>query len=365
MATSLLWFLAVQIRRQPLWVHPTDLMILQAPLETAGVLSWPLLRAVLPALGWGAGLGVLVGVVCPQLVWFAVSLPLILAGARVLQAWRAAGTGAEAPRRWVARYAVALSPLLAAGSTGLLPVVTVLGLTWAVWGWHQSWAAGVSARARLDLEYEGLRQGARQLGLPVSVQHPDVPPRHTRIRPVLRGQGAAAAAAWRSWLHVLTHSWRLVAGLALGPALLPVFAAEPGSAGPVWSSLVLAVTLPLLGPVVPAGLPITGAAQRLARILPAALPLSVLAALGGTGTVVWAHASGLLPVVAALAPWVALVGAEWLDTSGLLLPDQAAQARFGVATLPGVLSALCLSFGLPWAAPVVLLVAIAGPLLRV
>ncbi|GGS07135.1 hypothetical protein [Deinococcus sedimenti] len=80
---------------------------------------------------------------------------------------------------------------------------------------------------------------------------------------------------------------------------------------------------------------------------------------------VWAHASGLLPVVAALAPWVALVGAEWLDTSGLLLPDQAAQARFGVATLPGVLSALCLYFGLPWAAPVVLLVAIAGPLLRV
>lgn len=66
---------------------------------------------------------------------------------------------------------------------------------------------------------------------------------------------------------------------------------------------------------------------------------------------VWAHASGLLPVVAALAPWVALVGAEWLDTSGLLLPDQAAQARFGVATLPGVLSALCLYFGLPWAAP--------------
>lgn len=365
-AVALLWTLAVRVRRQPLWIHITDEVLLQAPLATTGVLLWPLLRALLTPLAWGVGLGTLVGLLLPQLRWLAVSLPLCLMGAAVLQAWSTAARPAGDPQTRTRLHLLALLPLLAAPSAPLLPLVTGAGLMGALLGWSRQWGLGVNARSRLDLQYEGVRRGAQRLGLPASVQHPDVPPRHFPVRPPLRGRSAAAACTWRSQLHVLAHLWRLVPALAMGPALLPLFstAAEPVPGGPMWSGIVLALVLPLLGPAAPAGVPISVASQRLARVWPAALPLSLLSIVSGVLTVLWGNGPVLLLLAAALAPWVALANAEWLETSGLLPPDQAAQVRFGVALLPGIVTFLCLHFGLPWAMPLLLLAGAGLPLIR-
>jgi len=324
------------------------------------------MRALLTPMAWGSGLGLLMALLLPQLIWSAVALPLALMGAIMLQASSMSARLSGNQRLLTFTKLLAFLPFLAAPFMPLLPLVTGAGLLGAILVWTSLWQTTVHPRPRLHLQFEGIRRGARQLGLPAPTQHPDIPPPHSRFRPTFHHSGAFAVCTWRSLLHVMAHPWRLWTVLALGPALFPILSgvAIDITGGPVLSGILLSFSLPLLGPSTPPGLPITAASERLARILPAALPLSILAALSGVLMAIFVHVSPLIVPIAALAPWVVLANTEWMETSGFMLADQAVQARIGVAMLPGVITFLFVYFGLAWAAPVALLAMAVIPLGR-
>ncbi|ANE42409.1 hypothetical protein [Deinococcus puniceus] len=343
-----LWLAAALVRRQPVWLHTTDDLLLQTPLPQAQALRWPLLRSSLGPLAWGVCSGLLIVLLFPGLIWQAATFPVAFATAAMIRALSVNARLADDAQARAFALWLALLPLLGAFfAPSVLPLAAV-GIWAAYRAWLRLWQVAIHPRPRLHMQFEGLCRGAQKLGLPAPTQHPDLPPAHSRFRPVLRGSGVFAASAWRSTLHVLTHARLLLPALLLGPALLPLLSPVPFPGGPVYSGLLLMLMLPLLGPNPPAGLPITAAAQRWTRILPAAVPLSVLALVSGVATVLFVQTSPLLVLVAVLAPWVVLAVSEWLATSGFMLPDQIALARFGAAMLPGIVTYLCISFGLAW-----------------
>lgn len=345
-----LWLAAALTRRQPVWLHTTDDLLLQTPLPQAQALRWPLLRSLLGPLAWGVCSGFLIVLLFPQLIWQAATLPVAFAAAAIIRALSAnARLAHDAQARAFALW-LALLPLFGAFFAPLVLPLAAVGIWAAYRAWLRLWQVAIHPRSRLHMQFEGLCRGAKKLGLPAPTQHPDLPPAHSRFRPVLRGSGVFAASAWRSTLHVLTHPRLLLPAFLLGPALLPLLSPIPFPGGPVLSGLLLMLMLPLLGPNPPAGLPVTAAAQRWTRILPAAVPLSILASVSGVVTTLLIHTSPLLVLVAVLAPWVVLAVSEWLETSGFMLPDQVVLARFGAAMLPGIVTYLCISFGLGWLA---------------
>jgi hypothetical protein len=357
-SVSALWLAAALVRRQPVWLHTTDNLLLQTPLPQIQAVQWPLLRSMLGPLAWGICSGLLIALLFPLLIWQALTLPAAFAAAAMI---RALSTNArlahDAPARALALW-LAVLPLLGTFFAPLVLPLAIAGIWAAYRPWLRLWQVAIHPRPRLHMQFEGLYRGAKKLGLPAPTQHPDLPPTHARFRPVLRGSGVFAASTWRSTLHVFTHARLLLPALLLGPALLPLLSPVSFPGGPVFSGFLLMLMLPLLGPNPPAGLPITAVAQRWARILPAAVPLSVLALVSGGANALLMQTSPLLTVVAALAPWVVLAVSEWLETSGFMLPDQVAQARLGAAMLPGIVTYLCISFGVAWLTLPVLLLAV-------
>ncbi len=291
---SALWLAAALMRRQPVWLHTTDDLLLQTPLLHTQALLWPLLRSLLGPLAWGVCSGLLTVLLFPLLIWQAVTLPVAFAAAALIQALGVnARLAHDAQARAVALW-LALLPLLGAFFAPLVLPFAAVGIWAAYRAWEKLWQKAAHPRPRLHIQFEGLSRAAKKLGLAVPTQHPDLPPTHSRFRPVLQGSGVFAASAWRSTLHVLTHARLLLAALLIGPALLPLLSPLSFPGGPVFSGLLLMLMLPLLGPNPPAGLPITAVAQRWARILPAAVPLSVLALIGGVATILFVQTSPLL-----------------------------------------------------------------------
>ncbi|THF71206.1 hypothetical protein E7T06_03785 [Deinococcus sp. Arct2-2] len=295
-----LWLAAALTRRQPVWLHTTDDVLLQTPLPQAQALQWPLLRSLLGPLASGTGLGVLIVLLFPQLIWQAATLPVGFAATAVIRVLSVNARLANNAQARTFAFWLAILPLLGTVWTPLVLPLAAVGLWAAYRAWLRLWQVAIHPRPRLHMQFEGLCRGAKKLGLPAPTQHPDLPPAHSRFRPMLRGSGVFAASAWRSTLHVLTHARLLLPALLLGPALLPLLSPIPFPGGPVLSGLLLMLMLPLLGPNPPAGLPMTAAAQRWARILPAAVPLSVLALVSGGATALFVQTSPLLVLVAVL-----------------------------------------------------------------
>lgn len=242
-----------------------------------------------------------------------------------------------------------------------MPLSTLLGAVTLALLWHRLWADGVPPLALRRWQVEGIRQGARRLGLPAPDVGPDgVPaPRRLTVKPI--GKGPFQVALWRSTLHLIRRRRWLVVSLAALPLLgsgIAFLAAPSADVDPLvlrglpflfaqfWSTLLV-----LLGPDSPAALPLEQPLATLARVLPAATWLGLLS---GVGAAVSAAGPGTV-CAALLSPGAALVVLAWLGQTSPGGPVTPASLRFAAAALPGVVVSLCGAVWGGWLAPLLLL----------
>lgn len=342
------WWLSAWLTRRPaLGVDGTDETLLRTPLSPWAVLGWPLLRTLGVPLGVGLGLGVLV------LAWFpawwplAVALPLLAAGRPLVQTL-AHDTRLGGTRR-MQGWTLGLSflPLLGMLHPVALPLACVVALGGLLTIWRPLWRRNVPPALLLAARREGVRQGARRLGLPVPDLGPDEVPAPRRQGWPLPGRGPVAASVWRGGLHLLRTPWRLVAAPLVGFSL---------AAGvPVVPALLLAPLLAVLAPPAPAGLPLATRTARWVRTMPGGAVLGGLVALGAGLAAGLGLTSPLSVLVGLLLPWAALGCLAWLGTAAPGGPVTQDQLRFAAGLAPLMGAFVVSTLGEAWAAPLAVL----------
>lgn len=360
-AVAAAWWLLLGLTRRPvLGLDEAGALLLRLPVAPWRVWLVPLVGRLLPQVLVGAVLGLLLYAWFPTWWPLALSLPLLLGGRLVAQSlWQGSRVVGDHQTQGGV-LALSALPLLAGVHPTALPVVSVLGAAGVCLLWRRFWRADVPPVLVQQASVEALRQGARRLGLPVPDLGPGGtrPPRRWSVS--LRGTGPFRASVWRGALHVARLPGLLLLALpvgALAALLSPVLGLDPSleRAMPYLFGQGLALLLALLGPVVPAALPLVGWQRRLAQVLPGGVALGVLlgagalvAALLGWGTASLVAAALLMPTAAlSLLAWLGQAGPASLSSDGLL--------RFGAGTAPALVTVW---LGGPlggWLAPLALL----------
>lgn len=349
------WLLAAFTRRPVLGLGDAEGLLLRLPVAPWRVWAVPLLGRLVPQFLVGVVLGLLLCAWLPTWWPLALSLPLLVGGRLLAQSLGQASRVVGDRRTQVGLLALAVLPLLAGLHPAALPIASALGFTAAFLLWRRFWRTDVPPVLVQQARVEALRQGARRLGLAVPDVGPDGtrPPRRWTVR--LRGTGPFQASVWRSGLHVARRPGLLLLALpvgALAVTLSPTLGLDPtlARATPYLFGQLLAPLLVVLGPGVPAALPLVGWQRRLARVLPGA---GVLGALLGAGALLaallgWGTAS--LVAAALLMPAAALSLLAWLGQAGPASLSSDPLLRFAAGAAPALVTAWLGG----WLAPLVL-----------
>ncbi|MCP2014783.1 hypothetical protein L1280_001935 [Deinococcus sp. HSC-46F16] len=354
------WLLAAFTRRPVLGLGETEGLLLRLPVAPWRVWGVPLLGRLVPQMLLGLALGVALWLWFPTWWPLALSLPLLVGGRLIAQSLGQASRVVGDRRTQVGLLALSVLPLLAGLHPAALPIASALGFMGTLLLWRRFWRGDVPPALVQQARVEALRQGARRLGLPVLDVGPDGtrPPRRWTLR--LRGTGPFQASVWRSGLHVAQRPGLLLLALpvgALAVILSPTLGLDPtlARAAPYLFGQLLAPLLVVLGPMVPAALPMMGWQRRLAQVLPGA---GVLGALLGTGALLaallgWGTAS--LVAAALLMPAAALSLLAWLGQAGPASLSSDGMLRFAAGTAPALVTAWLGSLLGGWLAPLALL----------
>ncbi|MPY65410.1 hypothetical protein F8S09_01715 [Deinococcus sp. SDU3-2] len=339
------WGSAALVRRPVLTLSPTDALLLRTPAPPWQAWLGPLLARLGPALLQSLALGLLLWAWFPTWWVVAVSLPLLSIGRLLAQAlWYDSGVSGDRVVR-ARLVGLFLLPLLGGLHPAVLPLSLLVGVLILGRLWRGFWSGDVPATLVVHAQVEDLRRGARRLGLPVPDVRPDGTRAPRRWTWPLRGTGAFQASLWRSGLHLTRTPGLLLLALPLGvlaASLSPTLGLDPmlTRAAPLLFGQMLAPLLVVLGPVVPATLPLPGWQGRLARVLPAGVTLGLLLGLGALGATWMGWGSAGLVLSALLMPGVALTLLAWLGQAGPASLSGNGRLRFAAGTAPALLTVL-------------------------